>query len=55
MLGVEVAVGKFPEIVSVRTKMVVDQVENHSQTQRVSAIDESAEIVWRAVMMEWSE
>src|SRR5262245_60284429 len=49
----EVSVGKFLQVIPIRAKMVVDDVQHNPEPQRVRAINECAEIVRSAVEMCW--
>ena len=41
----EVVVGELAEVVAVRAEMVVDDVEDDAEAERVGAIDEAAKVV----------
>ena len=45
----EVILGEFPQVISIRPQMVVDNIKDHADSDRVSAINEASEIVRRAV------
>src|SRR6202023_3396159 len=51
----EIAFGKALQVIPVRTEVVVDDVEDDGDAERVSAIDEAAEIVRPAVKTGWGE
>src|SRR5262249_14165080 len=41
----EIVLGEFGQVVSVGSKMIVHDIEYHSDSKRMSAIDESAEVI----------
>src|SRR4026209_1609630 len=45
----EVLLGKLLEVVAIGSEMVVDDVEDHAQTEPVGAVDEAAKVVRLAV------
>src|SRR4051794_26791738 len=51
----EIIGGELPHIISVGTEMVVNDVENHAQTESMRAINEMAEIIRPAVKSSGSE
>src|SRR5262249_23738065 len=47
----EVSCRKFLQVIPIRAKMVVDDVQHNSESQRVRAINEGAEVVRSAIEM----